>query len=57
MGFNKRFLTEDLIIRTPNERLGTLFNADALIMDTWSAKFYELYSAGLDKYEILLIFQ
>lgn len=57
MGFNKRFLTEDLIIRTPNERLGTLFNADALIMDTWSAKFYELYSAGLDKYEILLMFQ
>ena len=57
MGFNKRFLTEETIINTPSERIHMLFKADALIMDEWSSKFYQLFSAGLNKDEILIMFQ
>lgn len=53
MGFNKRFLTKELIINTKEKMMGVIFNADALIMDKWSSKFVELYEQGLSKEEIL----
>jgi len=56
MGFNKRYVTKEMIIGCDESRLKKLFNADALIMDVWSSKFYELFSSGLTKGEILLMF-
>jgi hypothetical protein len=56
MGFNKRYVTRETILRTDESRLDKLFNADALIMDVWASKFRELYSAGLAKDEIIFLF-
>lgn len=54
MGFNKRIVDKDLVIKTKEENLKMLFKADALIfMDGWSSKFYELYIRGEDKKTIL----
>jgi len=57
MGFNKRYITRELILSKKNEELKRLFNADAYIFDKWSSKFYKLYNEGLTKDEILLMFQ
>jgi hypothetical protein len=53
MGFNKRFVTKESILRTSNERLEQLFTADGLITDMWSSKFIELYQQGKTKDEII----
>jgi len=57
MGFNKRYITKESIIGCDESRLQLLFKADALVMDIWSSKFHELYTAGMTKGEILLMFQ
>jgi len=57
MGFNKKYVTRESIIRCDESRIKSLFKADALIMDTWASKFHELYTAGMTKGEILLMFQ
>jgi hypothetical protein len=49
MGFNKRIITQELIISTDDSNLPNLFKADSLIFDNWSYKFYELYSNGTNK--------
>jgi hypothetical protein len=51
MGFHKRYITKDLILRSSD--LTKLFNADAYDMDTWSGKFYDLYKQGHNKETIL----
>lgn len=51
MGFHKRYITKESILRSEN--LEKLFNADAYVMDTWSGKFYDLYQQGYDKETIL----
>jgi len=56
MGFNKRYVTREMILNSDDESLKRIFNADGLIMDMWSSKFYELYCEGLKKDEILFIF-
>jgi len=53
MGFNKRFITKESILRTSNEKLEQLFNADGLIMDMLSSKFYEKFNSGLHKDTII----
>lgn len=57
MGFNKRIVTRESILRGDDNYLKSLSKADALIMDTWSSAFYVLYTAGLSRGEILLMFQ
>ena len=55
MGFNKKYITKDLIISTikSNGSLNELFNknVDALIMDSWSSKFRDNYNFN-DQYNI-----
>lgn len=53
MGFNKRFVTRELILSTPKEFLHDLFNVDGLIMDDWSSNFINEFYEGLDKEEII----
>ena len=53
MGFNKRFLTKELICGVEERDLPRLFNADALIMDIWSSEFVELFQQGHSKEQIL----
>ena len=54
MGFNKRIVDKDLVIKTKEENLGQLFRADALIfMDSWASKFHELYQKGMSKKDII----
>lgn len=55
MGFNKRIVHKENVIKTPEERLERLFTADALIMDEWTGKFLELYNKGHKKEEIIEI--
>ena len=57
MGFNKRIVTRESILRGDDNYLKSLLKADALIMDTWASSFYSLYASGLTKGEILLMFQ
>lgn len=57
MGFNKRIVTRESILRGDDNYLKSLLKADALIMDTWASSFYSLYTSGLTKGEILLMFQ
>ena len=57
MGFNKRIVTRESILRGDENYLQSLLKADALIMDTWSSAFYTLYTAGLTRGEILLMLQ
>jgi len=50
MGFNKRMISKELILKTKEENLNTLFKADALMfMDDWSSKFYGIYRDGISK--------
>lgn len=53
MGFNKRYVTRDSIIRTikNKESLNRLTNADALIMDNWSSKFFKNYDFNFQDYQ------
>lgn len=44
-----------MILRTSQEGLERLFNADAFVFDNWSGKFYDQYKKGLTKEEILKI--
>jgi len=53
MGFNKRFLTKDLIYRIDESDLSVLFSADALIMDKWSSNFVDFFQEGYSKEQIL----
>ena len=53
MGFNKRFLTKEIILNTRESLLNRLLNADSVITDDWSDKFIELYDKGYSKSEIL----
>lgn len=55
MGFNKRYITKEQIIKSNN--LNKLFNADALIMDNWSGKFFNYYKKGLQKEAILKLLE
>ena len=55
MGFNKRIVTKESIIRTEQERLDKLFDADALMMDKWAGEFLELHVKGHTKEEIIKI--
>lgn len=55
MGFNKRYITKEQIIKSDN--LERLFNADALIMDNWSGKFIDYYKKGFDKETILKLLE
>lgn len=57
MGFNKRIVTKESILRGDDNYLKSLRRADALIMDLWSSTFYSLYTAGMTKHEILLMLQ
>lgn len=53
MGFNKRFLTKEIILNTRESLLNRLLNADSVITDDWSDKFIGLYDKGYSKSEIL----
>jgi len=55
MGFHRRYITKEMILRAKQDDLVKLFNADAFVFDIWSGKFYEEYKKGLDKDEILKI--
>jgi hypothetical protein len=57
MGFNKRIVTKESILITEEDRLDTLFNADALIMDNWASKFINMYESGQTKEEIIKILE
>jgi hypothetical protein len=55
MGFNKRYISKEQIIRSEN--LEILFNADALIFDSWSGKFFDYYKKGHNKETILKLLE
>lgn len=55
MGFHRRYITKEMILKTNQEGLERLFNADAFVFDNWSGKFYDQYKKGLTKEEILKI--
>jgi len=55
MGFNKRIVNRESIISTPQDRIGNLFDVDALIMDKWGSKFLQLYLKGYEKEDIVNI--
>jgi hypothetical protein len=45
MGFNKRFITKEIIEMTEDNYIDNLFNSDALIFgDDWSHDFYKMFS-------------
>ena len=49
MGLNKRIITKERIVSTPEGELPKLFNADAFVFDNWSYQFFELYTKGNSK--------
>ena len=55
MGFNKRYITREMILEREDSELDKLFNADAFIFDSWSSRFFNLYQSGMKKDEILLV--
>jgi len=55
MGFNKRIVHKENVIKTPEEQLERLFTADALIMDEWSSKFLKYHKSGHHKKDIIQI--
>lgn len=55
MGFHRRYITKEMILKAKHEDLVKLFNADAFVFDIWSGKFYEEYKKGLTKDKILKI--
>jgi hypothetical protein len=42
-------ISKDIVMVTDESDLQNLLNADGLIFDNWSFKFYELYQSGLPK--------
>jgi hypothetical protein len=52
MGFNKKYITKDIILATIKEGgdVKKLLKADALIMDNWSSIFFDNYDTS-KKYE------
>ena len=53
MGFNKRFITKEIIEMTEDNYIDNLFNSDALIFgDDWSYEFYKLFLEGIEIDEI-----
>ena len=53
MGFNKRFITKEMIEMTEDNYIDNLFNSDALIFgDDWSYEFYKLFLEGVEIDEI-----
>lgn len=45
MGFNKRFITKEIIEMTEDNYMENLFNADSLIFgDDWSHEFYKMFT-------------
>lgn len=50
MGFNKRYITKDLILLYIEEdkNLNGLLKADSLIMDNWSYSFFNNYDSSSD---------
>lgn len=55
MGFNKRYITREMILERDESELDKLFNADAFIFDSWSSRFFKLYQSGMKKDEILSV--
>jgi hypothetical protein len=55
MGFNKRYITREMILEREDSELDKLFNADAFIFDSWSSRFFNLYQSGMKKDEILSV--
>jgi len=55
MGFNKRIINRESIIATPQDRIGKLFDVDALVMDKWASRFLQLHLKGYDKEHIVNI--
>ena len=53
MGFNKRMITKELIMSTEDSKIANLFNADSLIFDNWSYKFYELFLKEPNKQKVI----
>ena len=52
MGFHKRFITKDLILSKKSfEDIERLFNADALIFDTWSSNFFQRFDEKYLEYQ------
>jgi hypothetical protein len=53
MGFNKRYITKDKIMANLNNLnyISKLVNADALIMDDWSKKFFDNFNFDYDVYQ------
>jgi hypothetical protein len=52
MGFHKRFITKDLILSQKSfEDIEGLFNADALIFDTWSSNFFKRFDEKYEEYQ------
>ena len=44
MGFNKRFITKEIIEMTEENYMNNLFSSDSLIFgDDWSHKFYKMF--------------
>ena len=54
MGFNKRFISREIIEMTEDRYIKNLFSADALLFsDEWSNEFYNLFKEGYKYNEIL----
>jgi hypothetical protein len=53
MGFNKRMISKELIVSTDEQNIPKLFDADSLIFDNWSYKFYELFLKEPNKQKVM----
>jgi len=55
MGFNKRFVKKEIIINNINniDYISNLVNADALVIDDWSDKFYKNFDFNYKNYNDL----
>jgi hypothetical protein len=52
MGFNKRYIKKELILNNLDnlDYISNLVNADALIIDNWSDKFYKNFNFNFKNY-------
>lgn len=57
MGFNKRIVNKESILRTDENQIDKLFDADALMMDKWAGRFLSLRMEGYKKDEIIKILE
>lgn len=57
MSFHKRFITKKIVENTKEGNLLRLLNADALVMDMWSGRFFELYKNGSNKEQCVKILE